>query len=221
MDTSNIRKELMAYVPLINMLGETLGPEYELVLHDLTIPQTSVVYAINTKVTGRKVGQGFNCLIDRVLLSPGFNGHYLANYEFPSSDGRRIRSSSIFLRDTAGEITGAICINFDASHMLDTMQYLNNVFRPGQETLPAPGLDNPPAHIDNIVDSIIDRIITDSVLKEGCSRREKIKMIHQLDMQGVFLAKGAIEKVSERLNLSTVTVYSYLDESRKTKKQPK
>lgn len=213
-----IRKELAKYVPLINMLGDTLGPEYEIVLHDLTIPKTSVVYVINSKVTGRKVGQGFNCLIDRVLLAPGFNGHYLANYEFTSTDGRNIRSSSIFLRDANDEIIGAICINFDADHMQATMAYLNNIFRPNQESVPQPEMISPPAHIDDIVDGIIERIIPERMSKKGYSRREKMEIILQLDKQGIFQAKRAIEKVSERLNISTVTVYSYLDECRKTKK---
>ena len=36
-----------------------------------------------------------------------------------------------------------------------------------------------------------------------------------MDDKGVFLIKGAIDKVAERLNISKVTVYSYLDEIKK------
>lgn len=37
-----------------------------------------------------------------------------------------------------------------------------------------------------------------------------------MDDKGVFLIKGAIDKVAERLNISKVTVYSYLDKIKKT-----
>jgi predicted transcriptional regulator YheO len=33
-----------------------------------------------------------------------------------------------------------------------------------------------------------------------------------MDQKGIFLIKGAIDKVAEKLNISKVTVYSYLDE---------
>ena len=35
--------------------------------------------------------------------------------------------------------------------------------------------------------------------------------------KGLFLIKGAADKVAERMNISKVTVYSYLDEIRKAK----
>lgn len=35
-----------------------------------------------------------------------------------------------------------------------------------------------------------------------------------MDQRGVFLVKGAIDRVAEKLGISKVTVYSYLDEVR-------
>ena len=35
-----------------------------------------------------------------------------------------------------------------------------------------------------------------------------------MDSRGVFLVKGAIDRVAEKLQISKVTVYSYLDEVR-------
>lgn len=39
-------------------------------------------------------------------------------------------------------------------------------------------------------------------------------MIRFMETRGVFLVKGAIDRVSEKLGISKVTVYSYLDEIR-------
>jgi predicted transcriptional regulator YheO len=40
------------------------------------------------------------------------------------------------------------------------------------------------------------------------------KIICFMDEKGVFLVKGAIEKVAASMGLSKVTIYSYLDEIR-------
>ena len=64
-----IKKELRSYIPLAQMLVQTLGPDCEVVLHDLDNPAHSVVYVENPSVTGRKVGESFDQLVKQVILS--------------------------------------------------------------------------------------------------------------------------------------------------------
>lgn len=210
-----MREELKGYVPLIDMLGETLGGDVEIVLHDLENPEASVVYAVNTRVTGRKVGQSFNYLIDHVLLSERFNGEYLANYKFYTTDNRAIRSSSVFLRDKQGKAIGAICVNFDTTAASAAAAYLQRLLHFPDD---APQQAEPPqltTNVERMVEDIIDRIIATSLPTEVMSRRERVAVIGRMDEQGVFLAKGAVEKVADRLGVAAPTVYSYLDEVRK------
>lgn len=62
-----IKQELRPYVPLAQMLVQTLGPDCEVVLHDLDTPAHSVVYVENPSVTGRKVGESFVQLVKQVI----------------------------------------------------------------------------------------------------------------------------------------------------------
>lgn len=62
------------------MLAQTFGKSCEIVLHDLSQPQSSVVYTINNHVTGRQIGQPFDHLIKQVLLAKDFTDDYKANY---------------------------------------------------------------------------------------------------------------------------------------------
>ena len=72
----------------------------------------------------------------------------------------------------------------------------------------------PFGNVMEIVDDLIDKIIDqDSV--NNLKRKDKLEVIQFMDEKGVFLIKGAIDKVAERLNISKVTVYSYLDEIKK------
>ena len=46
---------LAPYVPIADLVAKTFGEDVEVVLHDLSDPQHSVVYVANNKVTGRQV----------------------------------------------------------------------------------------------------------------------------------------------------------------------
>ena len=69
-----IRRQLKPYVAIADMLAKTFGQECEVVLHDLTVPERSVVYVANNSVTGRQMGQSFDQLVKQVILSEYLNG---------------------------------------------------------------------------------------------------------------------------------------------------
>ena len=46
------------------------------------------------------------------------------------------------------------------------------------------------------------------------NRENRIEKIRFMDNKGIFLMKGAVELVAEKLDVKVVTVYSYLDEVR-------
>ncbi len=71
-------------------------------------------------------------------------------------------------------------------------------------------------NIQEIVDDIIEHTIGNQNIEE-MSRDQKIDLIRFMNDKGLFLIKGAADKVAERMNISKVTVYSYLDEIRKAK----
>ena len=68
--------------------------------------------------------------------------------------------------------------------------------------------------IQELVNDIIDKTIGDRDV-ENMSRDQKIDIIRFMYDKEIFMIKGTLEKVAERMNLSKVTIYSYLDEIRK------
>ena len=56
--------------------------------------------------------------------------------------------------------------------------------------------------------------ITGDIPSGSMTREKRIELIRFMDQRGVFLVKGAIDRVAEKLGISKVTVYSYLDEVR-------
>lgn len=47
------------------------------------------------------------------------------------------------------------------------------------------------------------------------TRQRRLEMIQFMESRGVFQMKGAVDIVAEKLEMSRVTVYAYIDEVRK------
>lgn len=211
-----MNKELERYFPIAEMLGKTFGRHCEVVIHDLSVPQNSVVYTINNQVTGRTIGQPFDHLVKQVLLSKNFNQEYAANYTIHEHDGRQIKASTVLLRNSAGMVIGAMCINLDVTAIKDYSSFITDMLftEPEEPTPDTPDEMIPEKHINDIVIDIIDKIVGNTPPNEF-ERQERLNIIAFMDSRGLFLVKGAVDRIAEKLGISRVTVYSYLEEVRK------
>lgn len=209
------KKVLESFIPIAKSTAKMFGPNCEVVIHDLTNPQSSVMFTVNNHVTGREIGQSFDHLVKTVLRSEDFREDYLAGYTFVTEDRRTIRSSTSLIRDSKQIVIGAFCINFDVE-ALNQMQQFMSTFLSTQvearedETKSDDDIEN----VEGIVDQLIQQIIQNSV-HPVMKRHEKIELIRFMDEKGIFLMKGSVEKVASLLGISKVTVYSYLDEIKK------
>ena len=106
---------------------ELLGPACEVVLHDMSDPDSSIV-AIEGNVTGRCVGgpltdSGLGCL--RAADKGRVYKHTTV-----AEGGRVIKSASVFLSDDQGDIFGGLCINLDITPYLDFDRHMLTLLRP-------------------------------------------------------------------------------------------
>ncbi|RKD71433.1 MULTISPECIES: transcriptional regulator [Sinobaca] len=210
--TNENEQHLKGYIPLAKSTAAMFGTDCEVVLHDLTNPQASVIFTVNNHVTGRETGQSFDHLVKTVLRSNDFHEDYLAGYTFYTEDQRAIRSSTTLIRNPDQKVIGAFCINFDVQ-ALEQLQQWTSTFLPAAVEIP-PDKEPSPAEMDNveeIVDGLIQQIVKNKVYP-GMKRQEKIDLIQFMEDKGIFSMKGSIDKAAALLNVSKVTIYSYLDE---------
>lgn len=205
------------YVSVANMIADTFGDHCEVILHDFSIPQNSVVYTRNNVVTNREVGQSFTeYFVKEVLLSRKFKDDVSANYVMKGAHGQTIKSSTVLIRDQNDKVIGSLCVNTDITYMkgmLEQFVSMMGIEEPSTEN------DEEVAVLPNIkeiVDDIIEHTIGDRNV-DDMSRDQKIELMRFMNDKGLFLIKGAADKVAERMNISKVTVYSYLDEIKKAK----
>ena len=190
-----MRPIFLPYVSIADMLTQTFGSDCEVVLHDLNDPEHSVVYVSNGTVTGRRPGDSFDQLE--------------ANYYFTAPNGKRIRSSTVFIRDADGRLEGALCINLDTTRLTQQIAYLQS-FLPDR---PKPKQPPQSEHISVMIENLMDNILSGCDV-QSLSREARIAKVRFMDEKGVFLMKGSIEKAAEKLGVNKVTIYSYLDEAR-------
>ncbi len=210
--SDNISPELKQFIPTAKMIVSTFGNNCEVVLHDLAVPQHSVVFVCNNTVTGRSIGQSFDHLIKDVLLSGSLSDDYRGNYTFVTADGKKIKSSTSLIRNAQGRVIGALCINYDITPM-ETLYSAMEEFLATSVTANG-AKDNVVSSVGQVLDDLIDSILK-SVETQKMTKRERLEIISFMDEKGVFLVKGSVEKVAAKMNISSVTVYGYLDEVRK------
>jgi predicted transcriptional regulator YheO len=210
--TTKAVDELKKFIPIVNAIAHTFGKNCEVILHDLTNPQSSVMHVINGHVTGREVGHSFHHLITQVLLSNKFQNDFVANFKTETADNRLIKSTSALIRNSFDEVIGSICINFDLTHIGVLKDFIDDFssFDQGTVQKNVEQYDS----VMEIVDKLIDRMI-DKEQVDQMDRNQKLQLVKFMNDKGVFLIKGLVEKVADLLKVSKVTMYSYLDEVKK------
>lgn len=202
---------LDALQPVIEGLVATFGPQCEIVLHDYRRPDASVV-AIAGSVTSRRAG-GAMSEIGLELLAQGDSAQNKLNYLTRTSDGRTIKSSTMLLRDGAGHVFGALCVNLDITALRLAVTSLTAFIGEAENFASTTTLFS-----DDIRD-VITTVIAQEEQRLGLplahdTRRGRLAIIQALDARGIFELSKAANIVGEHLGVSRATVYADLNTTR-------
>ncbi|HEV2386284.1 MAG TPA: helix-turn-helix transcriptional regulator [Candidatus Acidoferrales bacterium] len=192
---------------LTQALGQGLGGNCEVVLHDFQDPESSIVAIANGQLTGRKVGDTLDALGFQLLREPPARD--LVGYRSKTRGGRELRSTSIFVRDEEGKVIGALCINLDLSAPIKFQEWLRETVNPQD-----PEIDEKFEHsVEEVLEGLVQSAIR-AIGKEASefTREDKIAIISQLESKGAFLIRYSVDRVADLLGLSKYTIYNYLDE---------
>lgn len=117
---------LEQYIPLVDFLGQAMGPNTEIVLHDLDVPDKSIIAIANGHISGRELG---GPVTDFALwfMKQGDAAAVpmMTGYRAVNGEGKVCRSSSYFLRDTTGHMRGMLCINVELSELIQIRDAAN------------------------------------------------------------------------------------------------
>lgn len=194
---------LRSLIALADSITQLLGEGCEVVIHDFSHLDASIIY-ITGNVTGRKVGGPLTDL-GLAVLRQGQVPDALIGYTTYTPDGRKLRSSSIFLKDQDGAPFGCVCINVDSSRLPPHNDSRNMAMHVGN------GLVETFAHSpESVIANIFDRLTAEARGPvSDLSRQERLDLVQGLDEAGVFSLRGATHVVANLLGVTRATVYTY------------
>ncbi len=204
-------KTIDRYIQLANLLGDMFPRVLEVVVHDFSDLDHSIVHIVNSHISGRKVGDGASELGIRRLLKKESIPDVLVNYTNQNSLGKQLKSASLAIRDDEGIMIGAFCLNFDNSHFEQFKTFLDGFIN--YEINSFVGTDDIKTKTR---EGEVEKEIRAYQLKHNLTNityKNKQDIVSHLLNSGFFDKRGSISSAAEVLQLSRQCIYNYLNKS--------
>ena len=204
--TESKRLELLRQVAA--GIAAQFGSGCEVVVHDLSRhPDHSIVAIFNGHVTGRKVGDGASHVVLEQLRSQDQTTKDHLCYLTKTPDGKILKSSTIYIRNSRGKVAAILAINYDISRLMMVENAIADLI-----STPQPA---EPEKIVNVND-LLEELIQQSVALVGkpvvlMNKEDKIRAIQFLSQNGAFLVTKSGDKIAKYFGISKYTLYSYID----------
>ena len=204
--TESKRLELLRQVAA--GIAAQFGSGCEVVVHDLSRhTDHSIVAIFNGHVTGRKVGDGASHVVLEQLRSQDQTTKDHLCYLTKTPDGKILKSSTIYIRNSRGKVAAILAINYDISRLMMVENAIADLI-----STPQPA---EPEKIVNVND-LLEELIQQSVALVGkpvvlMNKEDKIRAIQFLSQNGAFLVTKSGDKIAKYFGISKYTLYSYID----------
>lgn len=232
-------QQLKMLSTLVDFLGKTLGPDYEVSLYNLNDINHSLVAIANSHISGKEPGAPLPTILlhdlaDAAVLARG----YRLNYSGTSVGNKTLRTSSIYFKDSENHCFAVLSIAFDDSRYQDMSDRVLKLCHPDffvntnflynsdeadaePEIQPAPAAESQPNPqpalytLPQNMDQIIDYYLTKNNLQaDRLTAEGKFELIKYLESKGIFQMRGAVKEVSQRLSCSVASIYRHLSKIR-------
>ena len=185
-------------------LARTFAPFTEVVVHDLLDPAHAVL-AVHNNLSGREVGHPATEL-GLARIANAELDQIIANYPNRFADGRRVKSTSIGIKDSQGRYIAALCMNVDLT-LFQGFQSAISQFTaiegsaPARESLDPAGADAIRARIDEFAARLAST-------PRSLRTEERRALIRELRTSGLLDVRRAMDTIAAYLGVSRATVYS-------------
>ena len=191
-------------------IAAQFGSDCEVVVHDLSRhPDHSIVASENGHVSGRKVGDGASHVVMEQLETNDPEPRDHLCYPTRTPDGKILKSSTVYIRNSKGKVSAILAINYDISRLLMVEAAVHDLISTGERP------QEEPEKIVNVND-LLEELIEQSVALVGkpvalMNKEDKVRAIRFLSENGAFLVTKSGDKVAKYFGISKYTLYSYID----------
>ncbi|THB81226.1 MAG: transcriptional regulator [Desulfobacteraceae bacterium] len=204
---------------LAELMTRMFGDQCEVTIHDVTTQQMQLVH-ITGNVTGRAPGAPVTDVVARPLLTYGDAVKDRHCFMTLTDDGRELKSSTSYIRDSKGKVVYAFCINYNTTDFHNAIQLMKSFVNvTNAENHDADGQEIKPEKISFSINSTVDTLFEQAVAEIGkrpasMNTDEKVRLVRILELKGAFQIRGVVNQVALRLGVTNFTVYNYLKKIR-------
>ncbi|MGW2259954.1 helix-turn-helix transcriptional regulator [Streptomyces sp. NPDC004749] len=178
----------------------------EVVLHDLRDP-AHAIRLIENNLSGRRIGDSATELGLARVKDPNYPG-VVQNYANRFPDGRPAKSTSIGIKNAAGDYIAALCLNLDVSTLSPVTLALSNLVATDpahREELETLGDRN-----RRVLREVVEAAAAESsTTPRALSRDAKKALVRKLYEDGYFESRNAAQTIADLLGISRASVYTY------------
>ena len=214
-------KRLESLKQIADGIAAQFGSNCEVVIHEVSSSRMdhSIVYIVNGHVSGRKIGDGASQVALEQMLDHSAQPKDHLSYLTKTPDGKILKPSSIYIRNSRGAVTAIFSINYDITNMMMMHQDL------GEFMLTRDREQEEPEKIINVND-VLEDLIRQSVALVGkpaalMNKDDKVRAIRFLSDAGAFLVTKSGDKVAKYFGISKYTLYSYIDANKQQEEKKK
>jgi D-arginine utilization repressor len=196
------RSALEAHFAVADGMAALFKPYVEAVVHD--IRSDSVAYVANP-FSPREPGDPSD--IQSLVITE--RTHLIGPYEKINWDGRRIKSVTIVLRDTANVPVGLLCINVDVTEFDAVRRTLQAFIGMAEPAGSAEALFRDDWH-EKINQFVAAWMAQHATTVDRLERAGRLALIEALHETGAFEGRRAAAYVAKMLGISRATIYATL-----------
>jgi len=186
-------------------LGQTFAPFCEVVVHDLRNPENAI-HAIENGLSGRQVGQSVTELGLARIRDPEFPA-VIANYANAFPDGRKVKSTSIGIKDEHGEYVAALCLNVDLT-LFQSFQSAMSQFTRIDDSEVREHLEPGSGQSERIHARIDAFAAARATTPRSLKPADRKQLVQELRKEGFLEIRRGAEIAAAHMGVSRATVYS-------------
>ena len=208
-------------IQLAHGLAEHFGPQCEIAIHDVTRDLSNTSVSIeNGQISGRAQGDAASNVVLEALHTPPEELKDQIGYLTRSSDGKALKSSSIYIRDRSGNLRYIFSVNYDIS----SLKAVDELIRGLIPTHPATDQSGKAEQekqesaprIPHTVTELLDSLIEHALAEVGkpvvmMTKEDKIRVVRYLNDAGAFLITKSGDRIASVLGISKFTLYKYME----------
>ena len=208
-------------IQLAHGLAEHFGPQCEIAIHDVTRALSNTIVSIeNGQISGRAQGDAASNVVLEALHTPPEELKDQIGYLTRSSDGKALKSSSIYIRDRSGNLRYIFSVNYDISSLKAVDELIRGLITTHPATDQSGKAEQKKQEsaprIPHTVTELLDSLIEHALAEVGkpvvmMTKEDKIRVVRYLNDAGAFLITKSGDRIASVLGISKFTLYKYME----------